>query len=327
MKNSYIFIFFIFINICSYGQFIEFPDTNFKALLHLADVGNEIGGGIKIDTNNNGEIEQSEALLVNVLTIPSSNINNIIGIEYFINLQELNCANNLLTTADLSALNQLSLLHIGSNQLTNLNLTGLTNLYFLICGGNQLTELNFSTLSGLKIAICGQNLFTELDFSNNPVFDQLRADECPNLTTIKINNNYSQIFTQTPYNGCWDENPNLVNICVDANEVAPIQTFLSNCNITQPINIYTDCTLSNNDFVATSFKLAPNPTSGTVFFDNSVNAFNTVHVYNYLGQEILSKKLAPIFNEKLDLSSFEKGIYIVKYTNERENVSLKVVKE
>ncbi|MBA4155135.1 T9SS type A sorting domain-containing protein, partial [Flavobacterium sp.] len=55
--------------------------------------------------------------------------------------------------------------------------------------------------------------------------------------------------------------------------------------------------------------------------------FNTVRVYNYLGQEILSKKLAPIFNEKLDLSTFEKGIYLVKFTNERQSVTMKVIKE
>jgi hypothetical protein len=277
--------------------------------------------------NNNGEIEQSEALLVYYLVLPPGNITDLTGIEYFTNLEELSCANNLLTSADLSDLSQLSLLHIGGNQLTSLNLNGLTNLYFLLCSGNQLTQLDFSTLTALEVTICTQNLFTELDFSNNPLFDQLACAENPNLTTIKINNNYPQIFTQTPFNSCWNENPNLSNICVDENEVTALQNFLANCNITQPINIYTDCTLSNEDFVATTFKLAPNPTSETVFFDNSVKQFNTVSIFNYLGQEILSKNLEPIFNEKLNLSSFEKGVYIVKLTNERESVSVKVIKE
>lgn len=325
MKKLY--YFFLLANFYSYGQIIDFPDPNFKALLLQANTNNNIAGGVKIDINSNGEIEQNEAQLVYVFAFPPGNITSLAGIEYFTNLMYLSCPTNQIISLDLSNLTQLITLGLGANQLTNLNLTGLTNLEFILCGGNQLTELDVSTLTALKIVICGQNLFTELDFSNNPVFNQLRADECPNLTTIKINNNYPQNFTQTPYNGCWVNNPNLVNICVDANEVAPIQTFLSNCNITQPINILTDCALSNNDFVATAFKLAPNPTSGTVFFDNSVNQFYMGSVYNYLGQEILSKKLAPIFNEKLDLSTFEKGIYIVKFTNERGNISVKVVKE
>lgn len=325
MKKLY--LIFLIANNYSYSQIINIPDPHFKALLLQADTDNDIAGLVKIDMNNNGEIEQSEALLVYDFVFPPGNISSLVGIEYFTNLMYFSCPSNQIISLDLSNLTQLITLGLGANQLTNLNLTGLTNLEFINCGGNQITELDFSTLTALEVIICGQNLFTVLDFSNNLVFDQLRADECPNLTTIKINNNYPQNFTQTPYNGCWVNNPNLVNICVDANEVAPIQTFLSNCNITQPINILTDCALSNIDFVATPFKLAPNPTSGTVFFDNSVNAFNTVHVYNYLGQEILSKKLAPIFNEKLDLSTFEKGIYIAKFTNERGNVSVKVVKE
>ena len=325
MKKLY--LLFLFMTVFLHGQIINIPDESFKAILLQASTSNNIAGGVKIDMNNNGEIEQSEALLVYDLAFPSGNITSLVGIEYFTNLMYFSCPSNPITTLDLSNLTQLITLNLGGNQLTNLNLTGLTNLEFINCGGNQITELDFSTLTALEVIICGQNLFTVLDFSNNPVFDQLRAAECHNLTSIKINNNYPQNFTQTPYNGCWVNNPNLVNICVDTNEVAPIQTFLSNCNITQPINIYTDCALSNYDFVATPFKLAPNPTSGTVFFDNSVNQFNSIRVYNYLGQEILSKKLAPIFNEKLNLSTFEKGIYLVKFTNERQSVTVKVIKE
>ncbi|WP_396148923.1 T9SS type A sorting domain-containing protein [Flavobacterium sp.] len=325
MKKIY--TIFLFIPFISLGQIINIPDPNFKALLLEADTDNNIAGLVKIDVNNNGEIEQSEALLVYDLLLPPGNITDLTGIEYFTNLLDIKCSSNLITTLDLSNSTQLITIGVDNNVLTSLNLTGLTNLFFINCGGNQLTDLDFSTLTGLEVVICGQNLFTELDFSNNPIFSQLRVAESPNLTTIKINNNHPQIFTQTAWNGCWDENPNLANICVDENEVAPLQNFLANCTITQPINIYTDCALSNEDFIATTFKLAPNPTEGNVFFDNSVKQYNTVSVYNYLGQEILIKNLKPIFNEKFDLSGFEKGVYIVKFTNERESVSVKVVKE
>ena len=325
MKKLY--IIFLLANFYCYSQIINIPDPHFKALLLQADTDNDIAGLVKIDMNNNGEIEQNEAQLVYVFVFPPGNISSLVGIEYFTNLMYFSCPTNQIISLDLSNLTQLITLGLGANQLTNLNLTGLTNLEFINCGGNQITELDFSTLTALEFIIFGQNLFTELDFSNNPVFDQLRADECPNLTTIKINNNYQQIFTQTPYNSCWVNNPNLVNICVDANEVTPIQTFLSNCNITQPINIYTDCALSNDDFVATAFKLVPNPTKGTVFFDNSVNPFNTVRVYNYLGQEILSKKLNPVFDENVDLENVAKGIYILKLEDGNQSFTTKIIKE
>lgn len=325
MKKLYYFL--LLANFYSYGQIIDFPDPNFKALLLQANTNNNIAGGVKIDINSNGEIEQNEALLVYVFVLPPGNITSLVGIEYFTNLMYFSCPSNQIISLDLSNLTQLITLGLGGNQITNLNLTGLTNLEFINCGGNQITELNFSTLTALEVVICGQNLFTELDFSNNLVFDQLRADECPNLTTIKINNNYPQNFTQTPYNGCWVNNPNLVNICVDANEVAPIQTFLSNCNITQPINIATDCILSTEDFVASSFSIAPNPTSGNISFDNSKASFQAVSVYNYLGQEILSKKVETSSMEELNLSNFESGIYILRFSNDFDSVSINVIKE
>ncbi len=325
MKRLYYFL--LLANFYSYGQIIDFPDPNFKALLLQANTNNNIAGGVKIDINSNGEIEQNEALLVYVFVLPPGNITSLVGIEYFTNLMYFSCPSNQIISLDLSNLTQLITLGLGGNQITNLNLTGLTNLEFINCGGNQITELNFSTLTALEVVICGQNLFTELDFSNNLVFDQLRADECPNLTTIKINNNYPQNFTQTPYNGCWVNNPNLVNICVDANEVAPIQTFLSNCNITQPINIATDCILSTEDFVASSFSIAPNPTSGNISFDNSKASFQAVSVYNYLGQEILSKKVETSSMEELNLSNFESGIYILRFSNDFDSVSINVIKE
>ena len=325
MKNLYVYLFFI--SGFSFGQIINIPDPVFKALLLGAGTTNTIAGQLIIDGNNNYEIEQSEALLVFGLVLPPGNIQSLTGIEYFTNLYSLTCHSNLISSADLSNSPLLEGLHISNNQLTSLILTGLTNLQYVFCGGNPLTEVDFSTLTSLQTAYCGQDLHTVLDFSNNPNFKYLTASNCPNLTTIKINNNFPQIFPQTNFSGCWDNNPNLVNICVDANEVAPLQTFLSNCNISQPINIYTDCALSNEDFVATAFKLAPNPTKGTVFFDNSVNTFNTVRVYNYLGQEILSKKLNPVFDENVDLENVAKGIYILKLEDGNQSFTTKIIKE
>ena len=96
------------------GQIINIPDANFKAKLLAANsTTNFFAGGygsngyypwIKIDTNNDGEIEVSEAQSVYSLHINpslSSNLDilsNLTGIEYFTNLEALNFANNNLTT-------------------------------------------------------------------------------------------------------------------------------------------------------------------------------------------------------------------------------------
>jgi hypothetical protein len=58
----------------SYAQIVTIPDANFKAKLLEASPTNVIaynnGGYIKIDVNNDGEIQQSEAL-------------NVTGFKYF----------------------------------------------------------------------------------------------------------------------------------------------------------------------------------------------------------------------------------------------------
>jgi hypothetical protein len=326
MMKKLIFLFILFVNSFCFSQIINIPDADFKSLLLQANTDNNIAGGIKVDTNNNGEIEQSEALTVYSLDFPPGAITNLIGIEYFTNLFYLTCTGNNILSANLSTLVNMEILFIANNQLTSLNITGLTNLFFLQCGGNQLSDLNFSTLSALRIVQCGQNPFIVLDFSNNPLFEELSCALCPNLTTIKIKNNRQQILTQTAYNGCWNNNPNLNTICADANEVNALQSFLATCNITQPIYIVTDCSLNNENFADNNFSLSPNPTSENVYFDNSKTNYTTASIYNYLGQEILVKNLKSIFNENINVSTFEKGIYIIKFSNERESVSLRIIK-
>ena len=107
----------------SHSQIINFPDPAFKAMLLQADTGNNIGGGVKIDANDDGEITQSEALTVFYSSIQTSgNITNITGIGFFTNLQTFQLVGNLIQTADLSSLINLGSLDLGANQLTNINL-------------------------------------------------------------------------------------------------------------------------------------------------------------------------------------------------------------
>ena len=69
------------------------PDANFKAKLI------ELG----IDTNNDGEIQYSEAgVETGTLDVSGSNIADLTGLEAFINLTGLHCAGNNLTKVDVS---------------------------------------------------------------------------------------------------------------------------------------------------------------------------------------------------------------------------------
>ncbi|WP_396170524.1 alpha/beta fold hydrolase [Flavobacterium sp.] len=88
-------------------------------------------------------------------------------------------------------------------------------------------------------------------------------------------------------------------------------------------------TLSNPDFTSdNSLKIFPNPTTSKVFFDNSIEKFETATVVNYLGQVVSETKFDSFTtNQEIDLSSFTAGVYLVKFTNNDKSITQKIVKE
>ncbi|HUM51745.1 MAG TPA: T9SS type A sorting domain-containing protein [Chitinophagales bacterium] len=107
------------------AQIINIPDANFKAKLLEADTINYIakdslGHNMKIDINNDGEIQQSEALLVSKLVVSNSGIASMNGIEYFTNLIRLECENNQISTFNLNNLSKLESVHANYNLIDTL---------------------------------------------------------------------------------------------------------------------------------------------------------------------------------------------------------------
>ncbi len=314
-----------------HAQVITFPDPAFKAKLLQSDTNNYIAGGVKIDANNDGEITQSEALAVYSIAIQTpSNITNITGIGFFTNIQDFGVQGNMIQTADLTSLTHLRTLDLGSNQLSSINLNGLSNLWFINIGDNQLTSVDFSTLSALKILIITRNQLTQLDFSNNPVFEQLRCNENPNLAWVNIRNNRSQVYSFTPFNGCWTDCPNLTAICVDDNEVVPTQNFLAGCGMTQPITITTDCALSVPEFSTESFMVSPNPSTGVfqLTFNEFISEKGGYAVYDVLGKMILEKEIPKdISTSEINLENYPQGVYLLRIVVGDTVVNKKLIKE
>jgi len=91
-------------------------------------------------------------------------LTDLIGIEKFINLEELSCAYNQLTELDVTKNINLRELFCYNNQLTELDVSKNVNLINLYCSNNQLTKLNV-TKNILKFLYCDNNQLTELDLS------------------------------------------------------------------------------------------------------------------------------------------------------------------
>ena len=323
-----------------YGQAINFPDANFKARLLQASPSNGIAYSsslsyIKIDVNGNGEIEPSEALMVNYLNIAGQNISNLEGLQYFTNMTALIMQSNLVSAINLSPFTQLFSLSCYNNQLTSLDLTGLTYLKNLYCYNNQLTQLDFSGLPNLKMVYCGNNQITSLDFSTNPLFDELGCKNSPNLTSIKIRNSRQQLFgSQTLLNECWSGCPNLNYICADAFEIPALQSYLQGCGITQAITIDSACPLLGvEEFERDSFTISPNPTKDNININyndngngNSNGTIKMVQLYDSQGRVLLNKTSAEN-PTTLDVSGYASGVYFVKIVGEASEKIVKVVKE
>lgn len=100
-------------------------------------------------------------------------------------------------------------------------------------------------------------------------------------------------------------------------------------NTISQYNFSLSSTLSNPDFTsADSLKIYPNPTSFKVFFDNSIEKFETATVINYLGQVVLETRFSAFeANQEVDLSSFTAGGYLVKFANNEKSIIQKILKE
>ncbi|MGC4041861.1 MAG: hypothetical protein QM710_14040 [Flavobacterium sp.] len=249
MKKLYSLLVLSFSVFCASGQVVNIPDAAFKARLLEASTANQIASSnsayfvpMKIDANNNGEIEEEEALLVRMLHVDNATIASLEGISSFPNLRELYCNNNSLTSLDVNNLTFLRRFNCSYNSLTSLNCQDITNRmeYFdcsynnltslalpnffefldqgdqsiyANCSHNQLAAIVFSANEELSHLDLSYNNFTSLAFGHLEVYGYLSLSNNP-LTNINFDNVYlgAQGPDEDPYLGI--DNTNLTELYV-----------------------------------------------------------------------------------------------------------------
>lgn len=185
-------IYLIFIAVFSFAsiqaQIVNISNANFKnALINHAVAKLTLDGPfVDVDTNNDGEIQVSEAEAVLILNVFSKNISSLEGIAAFTNMVQLYCHLNFLSNLDLTQnpsltyvncvqnnLNTLTVhpnvefLTCGNNNIATLDVSLNDNMTTLLCQNNQLTSLLISNSSSLNILKCQNNLLTNIDVSGN----------------------------------------------------------------------------------------------------------------------------------------------------------------
>lgn len=165
MKKIYFLLLAFSLSTTANAQIVNIPDGNFKAsLLESPYYTKDLAGNyFKIDANNDGQIQELEALEVSSLNLRDLKLTSLVGIQSFKNLKSLNCNDNLLTSLNVTGLTNLEDLDCGFNEMVSLNVTGLANLKELNCSYNVLTSLNVIGLANLRTLNCNYNLLTSLN--------------------------------------------------------------------------------------------------------------------------------------------------------------------
>ncbi|RED47139.1 putative secreted protein (Por secretion system target) [Winogradskyella eximia] len=108
-------------------------------------------------------------------------------------------------------------------------------------------------------------------------------------------------------------NPDLTCIQIDAGFTPP-----ANWQTDTTASYSDDCAaLSVNDFNINSISLQPNPTTSMLNIEMT-QSLKQASVYSMLGKEVLKSE-----NKKLDVSSLENGVFLIKIEDENGNVSIK----
>jgi trimeric autotransporter adhesin len=231
---------------------VDIPDANFKQLL-LSDT--------TININKDDKIQITEAQYYQgAINVANSDIDNLKGIEAFINMKELDCHYNNISSLDLSNNSALEVIDCRNNQLQTLIMGTNTNLLHIYCYYNQLNSLDVSGLSSLKTLNCGNNQIEHLDLSNN---SDLTFFDCRNssLSNLDIRNGNNTAITHFYI-------PNNINLfCINVDDVA--YSTANWTDVDQGVVFSTDC--------SESFDLTFSVTDGTNPVENARIKFNGIY--------------------------------------------------
>lgn len=176
---------------------VHFPDANFRSYV------------AQFDKDNDNMLSNAELIDVSEISVPSRNISNLEGIEYFKNLVRLDCSGNNIVSLSVSGHSKLNYLNVSNckllttllcsdNIIYTINLLGCTALKELYCENNVISILNLSECTALTTLSCSNNPIMKLDLSKCTKLIKLHCDDnylttldlssCPALTEINFQN-------------------------------------------------------------------------------------------------------------------------------------------
>jgi len=254
MKNFIVILITLLSYNFSIAQIVNIPDPVFKNILVNTYCVDTNGDGIvdgDADTNDDGEIQVTEAEAVQGLYFDNNSIVSLEGLQSFIGLLGLGFGGNNISSIDLSQLINIEILAFGDVQLTSIDLSQNINLLDLRIGESQITSLNLENNPQLEFLSCHHSPITSIDVSQNTNLLKLNCYDTL-ITEINLTNNQNLEDL-----GLWNNNltnlnisqlPNLREIQLDNNQISNLDVS-NNPNLESLIadnNLITSLNFSNN---------------------------------------------------------------------------------
>lgn len=201
---------------------IEIPDAIYEEAL--------VDNGIDKDGKVNGSMDIDNVKGIKRLSIGNYAIKSLKGIEFFVDLEELHCHNNLLTELDVSKNTKLRILFCYKNDISQLDLSKSTEISTLDFSFNKMKKITLGKKEKLNYLNGSFNLIEELD-----------VKECPALARLNFENNLLHDIDVS-------KNINLVQILAPNNKLTTLD-FSHNPQLYAADfsgNFLSDVNLSNN---------------------------------------------------------------------------------
>ncbi len=205
----------------------------------------------------------------------------------------------------------------------------------IVLSGNDLKKINFTNFLGVQFA--GYHDATQMTHFHMDYYIDAGTDLTGKVLNPKWSNHAAQagetsalLLTHLPVTtGSW------VSIDVPLSSFGgtgqarnSLNQFLitSNLGAVYVDNIYLHKnTLSSDNFSALKVKLYPNPTTSVLNIE-SAGIIQSIAIYNVLGQEVLNRTIDST-SARIDVASFNSGIYVVKSVIDGVTSSSKFIKE
>jgi len=205
---------------------------------------------------------------------------------FFTSTQESYCSNSVLTAESAT---------FGDGSGDNLYSNNSICSWLIQPNNGEIINLNFSKFD------------TELDYDGLIVYDGV--DETADILGVFTGNTLPNTITSSG---------NSLFVLFLSDELNRKDGFTAN---------YETTTLGlKDDFYKYNLNITPNPTSSVVSFDNSEAEFESLEIFNLLGQSLSRRALESPEDNTADISNYEDGIYLFRFMKEGRFVTFKVIK-